>query len=1538
MIANVRFGIGRGSTRAERIGQRLELWLFSALLAACGDTGSPVPGSVSRGRELALEPSSGTSPRDPALPADDYTLFEADPVRPVAVLASSGLVAVANTFDDFVELVRPVPGGELTRCGGARVGLRPVALAVVDDRSDRAELWVVNHLSDSISVLEVDPEACTASLVETLHVGDEPRDIVVAVRGDGQRSAFVATAHRGQHHPVDGARSGLDSSSPAGEKEHAGLADVFVFDTSRRVLRDVVNLFSDTPRALAVGDGVVYAAGFLTGNRTTSVMAERVLARGSNALAPLLLRQGGGLVEQAGELLLAEGVAGVRTMQGGMPAVVGRGRCVPDPRDDHADRFLAQVCVQTDAEQHIERVLVENGGEVHPQCQCTSGDGTLQPTTSVIVRFYDSPADCGAAFETLPDGNQGCWLDAAPDGVASPAGHPDAQPAPMSWNDEVRFGLPDRDLFAIDIDSLAVARAVSGVGTVIYGLAVQPGSGRVFAANTEAQNLTRFEGAGAAASTTVQGHLHESRLSIVDGESVTPVHLNDHIDYGRCCARDADENAQSLALPTSLGFSPDGKDLYFTALGSDRVAIVAASELGPDFHNTTAREHGGLRDVKIGSDDAPAGPVGLAFDAARGTLYVKTHFSNELVAIDPDAGEVVARVALPSPEPPSITRGRPILYDTSRTSAHGDSSCASCHVFANFDGLAWDLGDPDIPSAKNPGPMAQGAALFGLSGVVRDPFSAQVIGRKIIEDFRSNKGPMTTQTLRGLANHGAQHWRGDRSRRFQDLPGAQPDTGSLDEHNSFGEFDAAIVALNGNDAPLPAELFQDFTNFALQLTLPPNPVRALDNGLSPQQSRARANFFGCASMSDEQFERGTCIALDGDAVDVNAETRACACSKNPLLGMLRDLPAVSRFLGPLQPLLGDGERRQAVVQATTTGTDLPPDHPDELAQLGQDLDAAFLALAGVELGLDDESLLPAAANEAVRAVSAALGALRAFSRERHLDLLRRLYDALLAADAGTGSLPPGTSSSTLANGFDLMTEVGRVNDAVLADRAALGTGAHRDLLEGCDIDGVYTCRLRVVDTVSTCHGCHTLDRRGNAQFDVYRPGFFGTSGMYSFESESQIFKIPHLRNAYTKVGMFGVSSNLFLTPNSVLGDRRGGFPSFEGVFMGEQVRGFGFLHDGSVDTMHHFFGSAPFAARPPGTVSRRDPGNPTAFQSVLPAPDSRAACVAEFRAISDARFAEMPPGLELCRANSPIPDVCFLDPSGPVCTPVLAELAAQRGEPGFAASFAASVRPNCFRMGSTLQSGAASGSCFPEGLRDRTDMEAFVLAFDTNLEPMVGQQITIHPSPREAPPLLESMLTVAARGGCDVAARQGAVGYLMTLPHAKDPDRSELSDVAGHRRRLSDLRRRAEPLTLTCYPPHPSQAEARRSAFSRARRSGTRTRPKPRQSQGASPNGATRGARLHPPPPPSEAAIARSGSGSARSDAGLDSAGNTPTPAGVSPTAATASPSVSTAAGSSPRTVPSSPPEGSAQSSAPAAQPPVPVAPHASGSATSEAG
>src|SRR6185436_1291197 len=121
-----------------------------------------------------------------------------------------------------------------------------------------------------------------------------------------------------------------------------------------------------------------------------------------------------------------------------------------------------------------------------------------------------------------------------------------------------------------------------------------------------------------------------------------------------------------------------------------------------------------------------------------------------------------------NPEPASVIQGRPFLYDTSFSSSHGDSSCASCHVFGDFDSLAWDLGNPDEVVLDIPGPLAEDPLDFGFP-----------------RSHHPMKGPMATQSLRGMANHGPMHWRGDRR---DDDPGVQPNTGTFDEVVAFKKF------------------------------------------------------------------------------------------------------------------------------------------------------------------------------------------------------------------------------------------------------------------------------------------------------------------------------------------------------------------------------------------------------------------------------------------------------------------------------------------------------------------------------------------------------------------------------------------------------------------------------------------------------------------------------------------------------------------------------------------------------------------------------
>ena len=86
-----------GSKRLRRRSARAESrkgWLLALLAGACG------PAEDDRGGALAEQGLMiGAAQAERGASADAYTLFEADPVRPIAVLEKSGLVAVTNTVE-----------------------------------------------------------------------------------------------------------------------------------------------------------------------------------------------------------------------------------------------------------------------------------------------------------------------------------------------------------------------------------------------------------------------------------------------------------------------------------------------------------------------------------------------------------------------------------------------------------------------------------------------------------------------------------------------------------------------------------------------------------------------------------------------------------------------------------------------------------------------------------------------------------------------------------------------------------------------------------------------------------------------------------------------------------------------------------------------------------------------------------------------------------------------------------------------------------------------------------------------------------------------------------------------------------------------------------------------------------------------------------------------------------------------------------------------------------------------------------------------
>lgn len=87
-------------------------------------------------------------PRDSA--ASGFTNFETGPVKPLAISSDQRYLFVLNTADDRLEIF-DTRGDRLRSIGETAVRLRPVSLALRNDK----QLWVVNHLSDFVGVVDV---------------------------------------------------------------------------------------------------------------------------------------------------------------------------------------------------------------------------------------------------------------------------------------------------------------------------------------------------------------------------------------------------------------------------------------------------------------------------------------------------------------------------------------------------------------------------------------------------------------------------------------------------------------------------------------------------------------------------------------------------------------------------------------------------------------------------------------------------------------------------------------------------------------------------------------------------------------------------------------------------------------------------------------------------------------------------------------------------------------------------------------------------------------------------------------------------------------------------------------------------------------------------------------------------------------------------------------------------------------------------------------------------------------------------------------
>ncbi len=421
-------------------------------------------------------------------------------------------------------------------------------------------------------------------------------------------------------------------------------------------------------------------------------------------------------------------------------------------------------------------------------------DAVTRAPLGTVALFGKDPR----ALAVSPDGSRvyaviqrsGNGTTVLPAGVQAPPPSQNGVPAPAQgilvraedpvWASQIPYTLPDNDVAEIDVATQTVTRYFRAIGTTNTAIAVHPASGELWVANTEARNLVRFE-------PNLRGHAIDSRLvRITTGPVpvITTFDLNAGLDYGQL--PNVSALATALSEPFGVAIDAAAGRVYVAAQGTDRIGVLDLAG------NVLARIEVGGTPGALVDTRRKRGPRALALHPTQNLLYVFNRLSDTLVVVDRTTNAVLREQPIASwdPLPAAVREGRNFLYDA-KLSGNGTMSCAACHVDGDMDGIAWDLGDP---AGAMQAPPAQ-------------PFPFSLLS---LSQFHPMKGPMTTQTLRGLAGTGVLHWRGDRA--------------------NFQAFNPAFDLLLGGAQLAPVDM-NAFAAFVDGMRHPPNPHQLLDRSL-----------------------------------------------------------------------------------------------------------------------------------------------------------------------------------------------------------------------------------------------------------------------------------------------------------------------------------------------------------------------------------------------------------------------------------------------------------------------------------------------------------------------------------------------------------------------------------------------------------------------------------------------------------------------------------------------------------------------------------
>ena len=442
-------------------------------------------------------------------------------------------------------------------------------------------------------------------------------------------------------------------------------------------------------------------------------------------------------------------------------------------------------------------------------------------------------------------------------------------------------GNPDRDLFVFRTDTDAEVAAVSGIGTLEYGIAVSS-AGRAFITQTDARNDVNGIVAPAASRQDVNGDGSVNLKDLANRMFTNEIAATTCTTSGCGAVTITDlegaspTQATALATPYAAAISGDDSTLVVTAMGTSRVFTMNASTMAI----LSRLDLGSVGNGNFGQQ-MPRG-VALRSSGAGAPLvaYVLNSFENTVSVVDVSNPSSIAEQATFSigtdPTPAEVVRGR-VAFHSGFASSNGTFSCGSCHPDGNTDQLMWRIGAECFIGGCEPGE----------------------------DELRS------TMPIRGLKNTLPLHWSGNLGDPFGggngdvgfggSVPAACSLGGPDGDHDCFADLvPASLSGVMCDQTPscatgpsgLPGQLTlqerDDLAFYLAAVQYPPARSRRIDDTIStsarpvnvPNGNGSASSFNANAKKGFEDFftDQG---GLGGAGVDTCADSDA-GCHTLPL--------------------------------------------------------------------------------------------------------------------------------------------------------------------------------------------------------------------------------------------------------------------------------------------------------------------------------------------------------------------------------------------------------------------------------------------------------------------------------------------------------------------------------------------------------------------------------------------------------------------------------------------------------------------------------